>query len=309
MTKSLKTDDFVSIWGMPRTAALCPHNFNLEYRDLSREERDAVILEILKKLDNDEFSVAGEQAKDRWNKGWEENLKMFKKNGHRLEDLIPKYYRKNNPARLYKDFIMPVDSWAFEVGSLTIFTSWLFKEYFSNVDVVYDFGCGTGMYLAQIAQLFPKKEFHGLDWIPAAAGMVDKIGEVYGWNMKGHIFDMFLPDKNFNLKAKSGVLLFSSLEQLGTNFGNFLDYIIAQKPDIVVTIDTFYEWYDEEHIADYLTKRFMMARNYLRGFIDELHRREKNGEVEIIKANPSPIGSLHIEGQSYIIWRPAKAEI
>lgn len=302
--KKLQKDDFSVIWGMPRNAVFLTEGLNLQYRQICEEERDDLICQILQKLDKKEFSVAGERAIGKWEKGWEEVLEDFKDSGYKLEALIPQYFRKESPARLFMDFVMPLDSWKFEVGTKQIFTSWLFGEFFSNVDVVYEFGCGSGMYLAKLAQMFPQKEFHGLDWASSSVSLIDEIGKRYDWNMKGHRFDMFRPDFSFKLKPKSGVLLFSALEQLGTNFMDFLDYLIAQKPSIVVIVDTIYEWYDPRHLTDYLVIKFMQERNYLRGFVDELTLREKREEVEILKAHRSLIGSLYIEGHSYIVWRP-----
>jgi hypothetical protein len=140
--------------------------------------------------------------------------------------------------------------------------------------------------------------------VSAPKEIIDLIREKYGFRVQGHVFDMFAPDTRLAIGAKSGVFSSGALEQLGTNFGPFLSYLLEQKPKIVVNINHLTELYDPEKLLDYLAIKFERRRNYLYGFIPELQNLERAGKVEIIKIHRSYFGSLPHDGYSYVVWRP-----
>ena len=306
--RSLTKDDFTALFGM--TESEFPNLLfeskkkDFFYNVIGHQKRNALIKDALRKIENREFKVAGKEEHKRWHDGWAQKLAEFKESGCNLNLLVPQYIHVGVPARLYRDFVMPLDAQKFEISQRSIFFEWLFKKYFSDVSFVYEFGCGTGINLAQLAQIFPKKEYYGLDWAPAAADMVDLIGEKLQCRMKGCVFNMFSPDEHFALNPQSGVLLVSSLEQMGTEFVLFLDYLIAQKPRVVVVVDVFCELLDDRYITDYLLTRFVEVRNYLRGFLDALYLLERKRRVQIMRVHHSLIGGPFMEGQSYIVWKP-----
>src|SRR5262249_1458557 len=66
---------------------------DFRYAVLDGEARDRTLLDVLRTIDSGTLSPAGAEGKNRWDKGWTENLDAFVASGYDLEALIPKYIR------------------------------------------------------------------------------------------------------------------------------------------------------------------------------------------------------------------------
>ena len=305
----LSLEDFAQLFGSTSgdipddcRALIAQHDFR--YRQLEGGERDRVLLDVLKRVDSGQFSVAGKEGKARWEKGWSENLASFVQRGHDLSGLIPKYIRENQPLRLKQHYIMPSDP-AFERHWYEVFRLWLFRSYLKDVDTVYEFGCGSGFNLAVLAQLYPHKTFFGLDWATASRDIVNELARTYGWNMHGLLFDFFAPDGQVKIADNSAILTIGALEQTGRDYEPFLQYLLSASPALCIHVEPIVEWYDANNLIDYAAIKFHQSRQYWQGFPQRLRELENAGTVEILKAKRAYFGSLHIEGYSQLIWRPA----
>lgn len=276
------------------------------YRVPQGEERDKIILEVLKKIDTDTQVIGAPERKEVWQKGWEENLHEFTASGNSLEALIPKFIRSGAPIRFGGNFIIPTNP-MFELAFLRVFRIWLFKNYFSSLGSIYEFGCGTGFNLVELAGLFPQKEYFGLDFVPAAAALVDKIGEAYGWKMSGKIYDFRHPDRSFLLTENCGIFTFGAIEQVAGDFERFLDHILSQPVSLCANVEPTIELYDENCLFDYLAIRFHKKRGYTSNYLTRLKELEAQKRVQILKIKRLYFGSLYMEGYSLIIWRPLRA--
>lgn len=270
------------------------------------EERDKILLKILKGIESDDKLIGTPERQDIWEEGWKENLDNFTKTED-LKSLTPKYYvvknkEQSNVKRFNRKLIIPSDS-DFELNYFTVFRIWLFKKYLKNVESIYEFGCGSGFNLMLFAQFFPDKQFYGLDYTQASQKIINKIAEIRNWNMKGLFFDMFSPDEQINISPNSGVLTVASIEQLASNFEPFLQYLLKNKPKVCVHIEPIIELYDENNLLDYLAIKFHRRRGYSEGFLTRLRKLESEGKIEILKVKRLFLGGLYNEGYSYIIWR------
>lgn len=197
---SLSLDDFATLFGttrgeIPDSCARLVKGSDFRYRNLEGAERDAAILAVLRRIESKELTVAGDSgARDRWENGWGENLSEFEGSGGNLASLTPKYIRPNPTLRLNQNYVKSFDP-HFELNWYRIFSQWLFLEYLSEVDVIYEFGCGSGINIAALARLFPKKKIVGLDWASSSKHIIEKLAERFGWNVEGHVFDFFHPDE------------------------------------------------------------------------------------------------------------------
>ncbi len=307
--QKLALKDFARLFGasikdIPSDCAALISKYDFRYRKLMPEERDSVILEVLKKIDLSQFSVAGRKKQPLWKKGWQDILNNFIKSGYDPEKLKPHYDTK--PARfirLDKDYVSPVDP-MFEMKWLEIFRLWLFKKYLKNADNIFEFGCGTGQNLVVLAKIFPKKNLYGLEWVPAPLKIIKLLSTKRDMNVQGRLFDIFNPDETLNLPPQSAVLTRAALEQVGSDFNKFLNLILKKKPVLCIHSEPTLELYDENNLTDYLAAKFQRKRNYLDGFLNSLYEFEKKGKVEIIKVHRVPFGSLHLDPYSYIVWRP-----
>jgi len=276
---------------------------DFRYNILEGEERDRVILDVLKKTDLDRQRIGAAERKDAWQQGWEENLRDFVEHGYDLNSLTPKFIRPNRPIRFKGNYILPANP-MFELAYLRLFRLWLFKEYFADADFVYEFGCGTGFNLVELARLYPEKKLYGLDFVPASVELVNKIGQVYRWNLTGHLFDMTTPDDTFHIDKRGVVLTFGALEQLAGKFEAFLQFLFERPPALCVNIEPTVELYDRDKLFDYLAIKFHEQRGYSENYLPRLIELENQGKVDLLKAKRLFFGSLYMEGYTCIIWRP-----
>lgn len=307
--QNISADDFAELLGIT-TSELFPdcraliETFNSQYRILSGKERDCIILDILKKIESSDLTRAGSESRARWQKDWDDNLKEFVDSGCDISTLAPIFLRRDRPIRFKGEYIKPMDP-HFELKMYTIFRRWLFREYLGDpaITTIYEFGCGTGFNLAEIASLYPEKELHGLDWVSGPKEIIKHMRQQHGYNITGHIFNMLEPDTSFRLKPGSAILAMGALEQIGSNFEPFLQFILEQKPSLFVHVDSILEWYDENSLMDYLAAKFCRKRKYLEGYWPRLEQLEKEGRIEILKKWRSPFGSFFLDSSSVIVWR------
>ena len=305
----LGISDFAFLFGiaaaeLPDDCRALINKLDFSYRNLGSEEKDRLILRILKRIDSPDLPVAGEKSKPRWESGWQENLDNFKASNFDVRELIPKYIHPSQPIRLFGDYVMPYDS-NFELNFYTVYRRWLFRTYLADARATYEFGCGPAHNLAELAELYPEKELHGLEWVSPSIEIMDLLRTERGFRVTGHHFDMFKPDDNLSVGGDSAFLAIGSLEQLGVDFEAFLQFTLRKKPSIFVQVDSISELYDENNLSDYLALKHNLKRNYIRKYLTRLSELEREGRIEIMKVRRISCGGLYYDGYSNIIWRPA----
>ena len=82
-------------------------NTDFRYTVLKKEDRDLVLLDVLRRIEADQQQVGAKERKDVWEKGWAENLQAFVKSGFDLSTLVPKFIRPNQVIRLNGDYVTP----------------------------------------------------------------------------------------------------------------------------------------------------------------------------------------------------------
>ena len=276
---------------------------NFRYTVPERPQRDNIILDILRKIEADRQVIGALERKGIWEKGWAENLKDFVDAGYDLKALIPKFIRPDQPIRFGSNYIMPDDP-MFELNYYRVLRLWLFTKYLRDFNPIYEFGCGTGFNLVELARLYPEKELHGLDFVPSSVDLVNKFADFYKWNITGHLFDMIYPDRAFEIADNGAVLTIGAIEQLAGKFEPFLQFVLKQSPGLCIHVEPTVELYDENNLIDYLAIKFHRKRGYTEGYLPRLKQLEKDGIVEILKVKRTFFGSLYMEGYTLIVWRP-----
>lgn len=276
---------------------------HFRYRKVEGQERDRIILEVLKKIATDRQVVGATDRKDVWNAGWEENYEAFVQSGHDLAKLVPRFVRPGQPIRWQQGYIIPENQW-FERDFFAVLREWLFETYCADADAIYEFGCGTGMNLAAFAQRYPDKEYHGFDFVPPAQKMVDAMAQAYGWRMQGHLFDMTAPDAHIEFKGNSRLLTFGALEQLAGKIETFFEFVLERSPGLCVHVEPVVDLYDEDNLIDFLAASFHRKRGYTANLLSYLQDLESRGKIELLKVKRSFFGSLFMEGYTVLAWRP-----
>ncbi len=278
------------------------NNSDFSYRILDGEEKSNAILSILKTTERDTQKIGEPYRTEVWEKGWQENLTLFK-NGYDLDSIIPKFIRPNNLVRYKQQLIIPNDK-QFELNYCRLFQNWFFRHYCKSVETIYEFGCGSGFNLVALAKMFPSKKLVGTDFVPSAIELVNEIGRQYNFQMSADLFDMKSPTAEYKLEPNSVVLTFGAIEQLAGHFHDFVSYLRQQEPALCAHVEPTMELYDSDNLVDYLALQFHKKRGYSRGFLTHLQDLEKKGMIQLIKVKRTYLGNDRLEGYNYIIWRP-----
>jgi SAM-dependent methyltransferase len=306
----LSLEDFARLFGttiddIPDDCRELITEMDFRYRELSGDERDKVLLDILKKIGSGQLTVVGKKKRVIWEKGWSENLQNFLKKNYDINELIPRYYRPGQVLRIYRNYATTYDP-NFEFNFFKVFRLWFFKKYLKDAESVYEFGCGPGHNLIALAELYPEKRIHGLDWAVASRDLVNKIAEAYKYNITGHLFDMFSPDENMEIANSSVIMTIGTLEQLGRDYESFLQFLLKKSPMLCLNVEPFCELYDKNHLLDYIAIKYQEKRKYLVGYLNRLRQLESEGKIEILKTQRMLFGGLHYDGWSFVVWKPKK---
>lgn len=277
---------------------------SLYYRPLGKGERDDIILQILKKIQANKLISVGENNSSRWEKGWGEILENVKKNGATIETLQPQYFHYN-VVRYRGDFIF-VERRDFEYQLYTVLREIIFKRYLSEVDCIVDFGCGTGVGVLLLSELFPEKYIVGCDWAKPSQQILEHIAQSTNSNVKGVWFNMLTMEgaDHVPYMRNQAFVTTHAMEQLGGKYKDFLDFILSRKPRLCLHIEPIIEFYNEDNLFDLLAIEYHRKRNYLNGYLSALLELEKQKKIEFIEKRRMGLGCQFHEGYSLLVWRP-----
>jgi hypothetical protein len=275
--------------------------YNFRYRRLEKTERDEVVLGILEKLDS--FTKVGAHRKQVWEDCWSGAKNAFLDAKGELAALDPVFMGAHPIMRLHGDFARPDDP-KFETHWFRVMRRWLFARYLTGEAKAFEFGCGSGFNLAAAGQMFPDIELMGLDWSPSAVQLVDDIGSKHGFNLKGRRFDFFDPDPTLPIGSDCVVMTFAALEQTGSRWTAFAEWILAKRPKLVISMEPIFEFYNPRSLVDHLAIRYHTHRDYLSGYYSWIKAQAEIGKLEIALSLRPGFGSLYHEGYSLVVWRP-----
>jgi hypothetical protein len=131
--KGLSIADFERMFGGPLDSKTAFHTtiFDWSYEVVDQKTSEAIILDLLLRIERKDFSIAGQNT-ERWQKGWQENLDDFRRTGD-VASLEPKYLRPSEYLRLDSQFIKPIDP-MFERNWYKVFRGWFARRYLSEFD-------------------------------------------------------------------------------------------------------------------------------------------------------------------------------
>jgi len=307
--RNLVVSDFARIFGVDakELSPMCVEAINaadFHHQILTGRDREQILLRVIKAVDSGGLSVSGKQKQQQWERGWSENLSEFMQTGD-VARLIPKFVRRNEVVRLEGEYCQPRNP-EFETAFVTVMRRFLFERYFRDAEHVFEFGCGTGLNLLALAGMYPRKILHGLDWAESSRKILQELSveKNLDGRLRGYVFDMFNPDVTLDIPKGSAVFTIGTMEQLGTDFEAFLQFVLGKKPAVCLHVETMHELYDTENLFDYVATRYLERRNWLRGYLTRLRELESSGAIEILKCQRT-FGSLFHDGYSFLVWRPA----
>ena len=301
--KKITCEDFEKILGfkIDDSTSKQIEDFGLEYRELTKEERDNYILHVFDVLTSD-ITVSGKHRINEWETGWGENLTLFQKTKN-IEDLIPKYHGKNRIVRWMGDVVMPITQ-NFDYKIHICFVDAILKHYVNNYKNVFELGCGPAYHLLRLNNYNPKLSLFGSDWTESSQKIIQEINKTLGCEINGFNLDFFNPEYTKEIGKNSLVYTVAALEQIGDNFQKLVNFLIEKKSGLCIHLEPIDELLDSKKLIDDLSIKYFRKRNYLNNFLPYLEKLEKDGKIEIIKKQRIYSGSYFIEGHSLIIWKP-----
>ena len=295
--------DFANLGKIPPFVNSKIQEINLKYLLPSEQQRDDILLKLVKYLLSDDVVIAGSHRKKQWEDGWLENLNDYL-NSRDLNSIVPKYFDKYKIQRLNGKFIVP-QSDNFEVGLVSIFQYIIFEKYFKESKNVYEFGAGTGHNLLRVREVNKSANLYSMEWAKSGVEIIKNVAkDLNDNNLYGTVFDNFNPDFGVELQPNSSIYTFAALEQLGSGTDNLIDYWMVNKASIIVNIEPMSEPLDDNELLQYLSIKYFEKRGYLKDYINKLKILEREGKVVIHDIVRTGIGSLFIEGYSIVSWSP-----
>ena len=285
---------------------------NIDFNVLSNEEMQQVYFEISKIIDSGGLKVSGPDRIPDWESGWDEVLVRFNKNPT-IHALIPQYFGKHKYGRLDSRFI-GTNGTQTELNFLRIVETQVLTEVMnlgfrtdSNIQTVYEFGCGTGHNLLHFRSLYPDLNYFGLDWSQKSQELLKSIkGSGLMTNLESANFNFYNPDSNFKIHPNSIVFTIATLEQVGSSYNAFIQYLLSQQPKYVIHIEPEQELLNPNNAVDQLSISYSLKRGYLQGLLKDLRKLESNNELQILNAYRTGLGSYLLDGYSVIVWEPIK---
>ena len=302
--KNIELNEIENLWQFKASARFASDfkATDLSYSEISKSANNEAILRVLNALNSDLIQVGAHRSGD-WEKGWQENYENYKQSKN-LSDVIPKYFNKIPLIRWKQEWIQP-NSPTMEYDMLGLIVNFITDSYLEDFSNVYEFGCGTGHNLLRIRNRMPDVNLIGLDWATSSQALIRQVAvDTSDPKFTGENFDYFKPNRDLKIRDNSAVITVASLEQTGSKFNEFIDYLVEQKPSLVIHIEPMWEPLDETNLLDYLSIKYFEKRNYLNGLQKYIEHLENQGKAEIVKKDRTYVGSFYIDGYSLLVWKP-----
>jgi hypothetical protein len=178
------------------------------------------------------------------------------------------------------------------------------KHYLKDYKNIFELGCGPAYHLVRLSESFKDKNFFGTDWATSSQEIIKEINKIKNCDITPINLDFFNPDNGINVPENSAVYTVASLEQIGENFKELINFLLEKKPEICVHLEPIDELLNQNILMDNLTIKYFRKRNYLKNFLPYLEQLEKENKIKIIKKQRTDSGSYFIEGHSLIVWKP-----
>jgi hypothetical protein len=281
------------------------NNFNCNVRVDSRLESESRLIKLFKELPKySEKKQTGKEDRIKdWEKGWEEIHDNISSEPFNLDALVPQYVKK--PVMRFKGKFVTAENPHIEILLCNAILQHLYNEYFSEFESIIEFGCGTSKNLVLLRDSFPKINIFGTDWVEPSLKIMEVLNKKIKTNLSGILFDMISLDGLIKLPNLRNFAVFScnSFEQLGEMWRPFLNYLVSQRPKLVLQIEPVEELYMLESIYDINAYYYHKKRNYLTQYLTKLRQLQNEGIVDLILEKRLGFGCEQHEAYSLLLWR------
>lgn len=276
----------------------------LRYRELDPARETEIAAHVDNTISDETLRRSGDDDPSVWVRGWGEVAQQLKDRQITRETLRPQYFRGEPICRLFGHYIEPVTREVeYDVG-LALRTI-IFDEFLRGASTIAELGCGTGINILLLSEMFPQACLIGADWAPVCAEILREMARQTGKRIEGEVFNM-LTATGWHGPAGPGSTLLTvhAMEQLGENWRAFCDWMIARRPALCLHVEPLFEHYDASSAFDDRARRYHLKRGYLRGFLPHVLDLCRAGKGELVASRRVAFGGLYHEAYSILAWRP-----
>lgn len=278
----------------------------LNYRVIEGDERDAIMLGILERIELPDLRVVGGNDNTVWERGWGEILEQVRSKGFSPEILHPQYLFHHNIMRFCGQYIDAGNTqFICDYDHLLRYVT--LARHMKGAKKVVELGCGTGTSQLMLAEILPANvKLVASDWAKPSQEIIRAIAVYTKRDITPVCFNMLTLEgwDELSIDSDTTVLTVHALEQLGGNHTALLDKLLAAKPERCVHMEPIAEFYDKGTLFDSLAIRYHKRRNYLDGYLTRLRELAAQKKVEITSEYRLSFGDRYHEAFSIVEWKP-----
>ena len=268
--------------------------FPIQYNELNAtqyKEYYELCLEMLnKKLEVD------------WQDDWFSVLQNLQTNNDNVKSIIrPKWFRESAFVNIQNCLSLtktPYVDWEYQL----ITRQMLFYTHLKDIENICEFGSGSGANFYLINEILQDKSFILSDISVTSLKIIEELKRKLNRNNLTYSNIDIEQDINLQLPDNSAVITTSVLEQIGDNYKNFINFILKEKPQIVINVEPIVELLDSKNGFDNVMNLYCEKRKYLAGYLTELEKLEKQKKIKIIMKKRTMVSGTFIEN-SVLIWK------
>ena len=268
--------------------------FPIQYDELNSEqykEYYELCLEMLnKKLEVD------------WQDDWFNVLQNLRTNNENVKSIIrPKWFRKSAFVNIQNCLSLtetPYVDWEYQL----ITRQMLFYTHLKDIENICEFGSGSGTNFYLINEILQNKSFILSDISVTSLKIIEELKRKLNRNNLTYSNIDIEQDIDLQLPDNTAVITTSVLEQVGDNYKNFINFILKEKPQIVINIEPIVELLDSKGKFDNVMNLYCEKRKYLIGYLTELEKLERQKRIKIVMKKRTMVSGTFIEN-SVLIWK------
>ena len=268
--------------------------FPIQYDELNSEqykEYYELCLEMLnKKLEID------------WQDDWFSVLQNLQTNNDNVKSIIrPKWFRESAFVNIQNCLSLtktPYVDWEYQL----ITRQMLFYTHLKDIENICEFGSGSGTNFYLINEILQDKSFILSDISVTSLKIIEELKRKLNRNNLTYSNIDIEQDIDLQLPDNTAVITTSVLEQIGDNYKNFINFILKEKPQIVINVEPIVELLDSKNGFDNVMNLYCEKRKYLAGYLTELEKLEKQKKIKIIMKKRTMVSGTFIEN-SVLIWK------
>jgi hypothetical protein len=289
------------------------NHFNILYDDLPQTikiQLDKFFPINYNELDSEQYKeyyelclgVLNKKLEIDWQDDWFSVLQNLETNNENVKLIIrPKWFRESAFVNIQNCLSLtktPYVDWEYQL----ITRQMLFYTHLKDIENICEFGSGSGTNFYLINEILQNKSFILSDISVTSLKIIEELKRKLNRNNLTYSNIDIEQDIDLQLPDNTAVITTSVLEQVGDNYKNFINFILKEKPQIVINIEPIVELLDSKGKFDNVMNLYCEKRKYLIGYLTELEKLERQKRIKIVMKKRTMVSGTFIEN-SVLIWK------